>query len=355
MTWYYAVNGQQIGPVAEAEFQDLVTAGTIKADTMVWRDGLPAWQPYGTVGGSATPAPPIVSSPSAALDLRPMGIGDILDRTFRLYRSHFMPFFLIMLAVQAIAFLTSLAWRVAFASGVGTAYRGGSTAAAFGPSFFIGFPLLMIIVIVLNQIGIATLTAAVSSAYLQQQVSVRQAYLAVRDKLGRLIGAALLTSLLILLGLMLCLVPGVYFMLSYMLVSEVVVLENLGPITAMRRSKELMRVKTDKGFVRNNITKASVILLITLILGAVVGAVVTIPFAIARTASRHPELAALDVMSPLTILQGVLTAMVQAAVAPIGRIAMVLFYYDIRIRKEGFDLEVLAAALGSKTPTSGTR
>ena len=213
----------------------------------------------------------------------------------------------------------------------------------------------MIIVIVLNQIGIATLTAAVSSAYLQQQVSVRQAYLAVRDKLGRLIGAALLTSLLILLGLMLCLVPGVYFMLSYMLVSEVVVLENLGPITAMRRSKELMRVKTDKGFVRNNITKASVILLITLILGAVVGAVVTIPFAIARTASRHPELAALDVMSPLTILQGVLTAMVQAAVAPIGRIAMVLFYYDIRIRKEGFDLEVLAAALGSKTPTSGTR
>jgi hypothetical protein len=354
MTWYYAVNGQQIGPVTEAEFYALVKAGTIKPDTLVWRDGLTAWLPYGTVTGIAAPAPPIVSSPGAALDLRPMDIGDILDRTFRLYRSHFMPFFLIMLAVQALSFLTSLAWRVAFASQLGAQYHDGSAARMFSPSYFVSLPLLMIIVIVLNQIGIATLTAAVSSAFLQQDISVRQAYLAVRDKLGRLIGVALLTSLLIGLGLVMCLIPGVYFMLSYMLVSEVVVLENLGPTTAMRRSKELMRVKTDKGFIHNNITKASIILLITLVLGVVVGAVVTIPFTIARAASRHPGLAAFDVMSPLAILQGVLTTVVQAAVAPVGRIAMILFYYDIRIRKEGFDLQVLAMALGGKTPPSGT-
>jgi hypothetical protein len=354
MTWYYAVNGQQIGPVAEAEFHNLVKAGTIKPDTLVWRDGLTAWQPYGTTTGIAVPAPPIVSSPRVALDLRPMDIGDILDRTFRLYRSQFMPFFLIMLAVQSLSFLTSLAWRVSFAPQLGAQYRGASIAGMFGLSYFIGMAMLMIMVIVLNQIGIATLTAAVSSAFLQQEVSVRQAYLAVRDKLGRLIGVALLTSLLIGLGLVMCLIPGVYFMLSYMLVSEVVVLENLGPTMAMRRSKELMRVKTDRGFIHNNITKASILLLITFVLGAVVAGVVTVPFTIARATSRHPGLAAFDVMSPLAILQGVLTAVVQAAVAPVGRIAMILFYYDIRIRKEGFDLQVLATALGGKTPPSGT-
>jgi len=38
----------------------------------------------------------------------------------------------------------------------------------------------------------------------------------------------------------------------------------------------------------------------------------------------------------------------QAGVGPIGTIAMILFYYDIRIRKEGFDLQVLAAALGAQ-------
>jgi hypothetical protein len=38
----------------------------------------------------------------------------------------------------------------------------------------------------------------------------------------------------------------------------------------------------------------------------------------------------------------------QAGLAPIGIIAMILFYYDIRIRTEGFDLQVLASALGSE-------
>jgi hypothetical protein len=351
MTWYYAVNGQQIGPVAEAEFHDLVKAGTIKPDTLVWSDGLTAWQPYGTISGIATPAPLIVTSPSAALDLRPMDIGDILDRTFRLYRSHFMPFFLIMLTVQAFSFLTSLAWRVVFAPQMGARVRGAAALGVFRPSFLV----LTIVVIVLNQIGIATLTAAVSSAFLQQDVSVRRAYLAVRDKLGRVIGVTLLTALLIGVGVVLCLIPGIYFMLSYMLVSEVVVLENLGPTAAMRRSKQLMWVKTEKGFFQNNIVKAIIILLITIILGAIVGGVVNIiPFAFAHAASHHPGPDAFGVMSPLTILQGVLTTVVQAAVAPVGRIAMVLFYYDIRIRKEGLDLQVLAAALGGKTPTSGT-
>ena len=281
-----------------------------------------------------------------------MGIGDILDRTFRLYRSHFMPYFLIMLVVQAFAFLTSLAWRVSFLSQVRTPHAG--PGAGWSLAVTLGSLAFWIIVIVLNQIGIATLTAAVSSAFLQQEVSVRQSYLAVRDKLGRLLGVALLTSLLIGLGFMLCVIPGVYWMLSYMLVSEVVVLENLRPTAAMRRSKELMRVKTDKGFLRNNITKASVILLITVGLGIIVGGVVTVPFAIAQATSRHARLAVYSPMSPLSILQGVLTTVVQAAVAPVGRIAMVLFYYDVRIRKEGFDLQVLASALSGRTSPPGT-
>ena len=56
--------------------------------------------------------------------------------------------------------------------------------------------------------------------------------------------------------------------------------------------------------------------------------------------------------SPLHVLQGVLTTIVQAAATPIGTISMILFYYDIRIRKEGFDLEVLAASLAAQPATA---
>jgi len=46
MNWYYVDGGRQIGPVTETEFNALVAAGTIKRDTLVWREGMPAWQPY---------------------------------------------------------------------------------------------------------------------------------------------------------------------------------------------------------------------------------------------------------------------------------------------------------------------
>jgi uncharacterized RDD family membrane protein YckC len=54
MNWYYAREGRQIGPVNEAELQAQVAAGVVGADTLVWREGMAAWQPYGSVSGGAT-------------------------------------------------------------------------------------------------------------------------------------------------------------------------------------------------------------------------------------------------------------------------------------------------------------
>jgi uncharacterized RDD family membrane protein YckC len=45
MNWYYGINGQQQGPVSEAEIIQLVQAGTLSATTLIWREGLPDWQP----------------------------------------------------------------------------------------------------------------------------------------------------------------------------------------------------------------------------------------------------------------------------------------------------------------------
>jgi len=38
----------------------------------------------------------------------------------------------------------------------------------------------------------------------------------------------------------------------------------------------------------------------------------------------------------------------QAAVAPFGMLAIIVFYFDIRIKREGFDLEFLASRVGAK-------
>lgn len=53
MQWYYSNKGQRLGPVSQVEFEQLVHDGVITADTLVWRDGMPDWRPYSTVGGGS--------------------------------------------------------------------------------------------------------------------------------------------------------------------------------------------------------------------------------------------------------------------------------------------------------------
>ena len=68
MNWYYAEDGQQRGPVTQEELDRLVAAGTVTDTTLVWREGLPAWQPWSAlkpVGSpTATPLEPPPVAPS---------------------------------------------------------------------------------------------------------------------------------------------------------------------------------------------------------------------------------------------------------------------------------------------------
>ncbi len=60
MQWYYAIGDQRHGPVEQAEFDRLVADGTITANTLVWRQGMTAWQPRSAVVAGATgSAPPV--------------------------------------------------------------------------------------------------------------------------------------------------------------------------------------------------------------------------------------------------------------------------------------------------------
>jgi uncharacterized RDD family membrane protein YckC len=62
MTWYYASGGQQMGPVDEAALDDLMRQGVVRDDTLVWRQGLPGWQPHGTA--RPRPAAPLAAAPA---------------------------------------------------------------------------------------------------------------------------------------------------------------------------------------------------------------------------------------------------------------------------------------------------
>jgi len=54
VNWYYAREGRQVGPVSEEDLTAQAASGVVRADTLVWREGMQGWQPYGSViGGTA--------------------------------------------------------------------------------------------------------------------------------------------------------------------------------------------------------------------------------------------------------------------------------------------------------------
>src|SRR5262249_15127218 len=69
MAWFYADGGRQMGPVEESALDDLVRAGVVRDDTLVWRDGMANWQPHGTVRVVRTPpAPAPVPMPATPVE-----------------------------------------------------------------------------------------------------------------------------------------------------------------------------------------------------------------------------------------------------------------------------------------------
>lgn len=59
MQWYYAEDGAQKGPVEEPVLEQLIAAGTVRGDTLVWQEGMANWERCDKVRG---PMPPPVAS-----------------------------------------------------------------------------------------------------------------------------------------------------------------------------------------------------------------------------------------------------------------------------------------------------
>ena len=259
----------------------------------------------------------------------PMSIGQILDRTFRLYRQNFVRFVAIAAVVQVPIAIVMLALQRVLPQ---TAEEGASPryvmviglAWAFIGAFF---------AVISKGFGEAALLKSVSESYLGRSVTVSQAYRFILPKLGAVVCASILVFLVIVGGILLLVVPGIIFSLWFSLTMQAIVLENLKATDGMSRSMLL---------VRGNLGKVFLVGLVVLLIASIVNLLFWGAGSLAAS-----YLPGHDPTGPMAVTQ--LVSMVgEVLVMPISAAAMILLYYDLRIRKEAFDLEMLAESLGSK-------
>lgn len=154
------------------------------------------------------------------------------------------------------------------------------------------------------------------------------------------VAIGLLVASFLLLGLA-AVVTALWFTLRFVLLTQILSIEPVGAWEAFRRSGQLSSGRIGPG--PGGLVKVRLMVLITVVGGLllILGAVTSIPVLIAGAIFRSDSPGLLDhvpltVLIPLQFLEGV----VGALFAPLGIVFQLFFYGDMRMRREGLDLEL---------------
>jgi len=261
--------------------------------------------------------------------LQKMEIADLLDAAIRLYRYNFTRFLEIVAVVQVALMVLYLATMWTFSQVLMAPSEEVPWAAVLGLGplgllYIAGWALLF-------PLGEAALAFAVSETYLGRQIGVWEAYRRMLPLVWRLLGTMILVGVLIYLGVMICLIPGILAWVWFSVTTPIVALEQTWGMGAMDRSYKLVSGHGWRVFITLALLQL-IVLVATIAMGVL--PILIIMLALGET---NPLLAQ-------SLAQAIGTA-TNIVVRPVAMIGVVLIYYDLRIRKEGFDLVTLTRAL----------
>ncbi|HZS26292.1 MAG TPA: hypothetical protein VFB76_03610 [Candidatus Angelobacter sp.] len=317
------------------------------------------------------------------LALRPMSTSQVLDRTFYLYRNNFVLFAGIAIITPTLKLIALLIQLNIFGP-ITVPQQPEAMTPQFMEAFFIRMVIASIVGAIVYLVGTALASSAtayaVSMVHLGKTTTIAESYSKIKHLFGRIIGLLLMISLItfgpllasyalvvlaalstvmlvkgggspgagIVMALVLMLgglalivgaIVWIFFALCrYALAVPACTLEGLPVMVSIRRSRFL--TNRAKGGILG-------IILLTALMTFILSYVLQLPALIANnsmfmTAKTHLSILATVWIYIADFLGG-------AVAGPIATIALVLVYYDQRVRKEAFDLQLMMEAVGQQT------
>lgn len=270
-----------------------------------------------------------MSSP-APLRLRPLEVGDLLDETFRMYRRNFVLF----AGISVIVSIPSSALVGYGSSFLGTILQQSTTGAAPDLSgLTTSLPLLavgMLVNLALLPFFYGAVIFAACEAAQGRSVSAGGIVAAVMRRYFPLLGYFLLIGLM---AVAFCLIPlWVWIWVGWLVVVPAMFVEDAGLVQAMGRSWRLVERSWWRTFL---------VIFLLFIIQYVARVALNAFIALAQYL--------LLIVAPSGLVLGISAAtqvIVESLVNPILQIAIVLVYFDLRVRREGLDLFQLAQRVG---------
>jgi Membrane domain of glycerophosphoryl diester phosphodiesterase len=310
--------------------------------------------------------------------LRPLSLGEILDRTAQLYRTNFILFAGIFAAYCGVGLVMNL-----LLIGLQELLKAQQTTAMALITLSAAGLELLVLFLLIGPV-IAAISRAVAWVHLGEPATIRGAYASVLPRFGSYLWLMTVTAFVIwtpfvllyaaffgmlafygnglganamahatsnphsmavvgiasvafLLLIFPVLAYTILMTLRYSLALPACVLENLPALKAIRRSIELSRGARWR------------ILVLLLLIGAIkIGLVlVTQIFVLISAVQNHGQLG-----PGISAISQIISFFTGTFLGPIGATGITLFYYDQRIRKEGFDIEWMMQAAGLTPPAA---
>ena len=307
--------------------------------------------------------------------MRPMSTSQVLDRTFSLYRQNFLLFAGIAAVPPALLLLGQLGFVAA----------GSITLLSRRPELqiagIVAAVLTGIVLVGLWLIGYALATGAsvyaVTRVHLGHATSIVEAYKLMFPSTGTILGIVVLEFLavagmvtavmvaiavpLILLGVVSAarapaasgLVAALAFLFFFPVVIGLVLfltakLSLAVPAAVVERLDVIDSLKRSWTLSNGSVLRLILVIVLAAIISFALAAALSIPYFIGialAVTSKDPSR-----LLPFVIWQYVADFISRSIAFPIATIAVTLIYYDERVRKEAFDLQLMMEAIGQPPP-----
>jgi hypothetical protein len=272
--------------------------------------------------------------------LRALSVGETLDVALKLYRRNAVSLWTIVaVVIIPLEIIDVIVRRVTLPSDVfvhnGQLYTftSGSSSSSSGTVALILISLLGLFGQLLSHgAGFKLLL----DSYLGRVADVGQSFAFASHRLLSLLWLSILATILIVIGFILIILPGIWLLVSFSVAVPVLMLEGLGGFSALSRSMSLVRGRWWATFGR----------LISVLLMYVVALIV-----IGIIAGAIEKGVSITNVTLFVTVAGILQALILIFVTPFVAAAITVIYIDLRVRKEALDIEILASGFGGPGST----
>jgi len=280
------------------------------------------------------------------IPLRPLAVGEIVDgavTTMRKYPVLLLGAAAVVAAITQIAgllvqlpFLDDLTSVAKLDPNTMTQQEAVDQLTRGVTGFLTGTALSLLLLLVGTVFLSGFITVVVGHAVLGRPVTFSQAWEEFKPRLLPLLGATLLSGLVVTVGVILCILPGIYVGVLFSLIGPALVLERCGVGTAFTRSRVLVNGAWWRTFG---------ILVLAALISWVISWIISLPFGLLGAASNGFSAEPTAALSVGSLVLSTIGAIIASTITlPFSSAVNVLIYVDRRMRAEGMDIELQRAA-----------